>query len=112
MLCITLIVLKTDDLERLRAFYELLGMEFVRERHEKGPEHYSTRLGHDVVLELYPGDVTNTGLGLMLAEPVEVLHRLIAAGLDPHDRYIDDEHREVLVFYDPDGRRVELTRPT
>lgn len=48
-----LAVLVCPDIEVTRAFYEGLGLSFVREQHGNGPEHYAARIG-DAVLELYP----------------------------------------------------------
>jgi lactoylglutathione lyase len=48
-----LLVLRTKQLERLRDFFQLLGVSFVAERHGNGPLHYAGELG-GVVLELYP----------------------------------------------------------
>jgi hypothetical protein len=53
-------VLRVDDIEKMRAFLEALGLTFVREKHGSGPEHYSCeRNGR--VLEIYPKAVTGGG---------------------------------------------------
>ena len=48
-----LLVLRAADLAASRRFYEALGLEFVVERHGKGPEHLAASLG-EFVFELYP----------------------------------------------------------
>ena len=48
-----LLVLRTNKLDDLKAFYSLFGANFVSERHGSGPNHYAARLG-DLVLEIYP----------------------------------------------------------
>ena len=50
---LTLLVLKTGQVENLLVFYRALGIDFVEERHAKGPLHYAGKLG-EIVFELYP----------------------------------------------------------
>jgi hypothetical protein len=50
---LSLIVLKTRQLDRLRKFYASLGINLVEEKHGKGPVHYAARIG-DTVMEVYP----------------------------------------------------------
>jgi len=48
-----LLVLKTPQVERLRAFYQALGIELAEERHGSGPVHHAGNVG-EAVLEVYP----------------------------------------------------------
>src|SRR5438552_1576762 len=50
---LTLLVLKTRQVEQLRLFYQTLGVELAKEQHGKGPVHFAGRAG-DVVIEVYP----------------------------------------------------------
>ena len=50
---LTLLVLKTRQVEQLRAFYQTLGVNLVEEQHGKGPVHFAGRAGA-VVIEVYP----------------------------------------------------------
>ena len=50
---LSLLVLKTRQLEALNKVYSTLGIELVAERHGRGPVHYAGRVG-DVVFEIYP----------------------------------------------------------
>ena len=50
---LTLLVLKTRQVEQLRAFYQALGVDLVEEQHGKGPVHFAGRAGA-VVIEVYP----------------------------------------------------------
>ncbi len=50
---LTLLVLKTRQVEQLRAFYQTLGIELAEEQHGKGPLRYAGQAG-DVVIEVYP----------------------------------------------------------
>jgi len=100
-------VLKTPDLERMKAFYEAIGIGFAEEQHGKGPVHYAGQLG-DAVLELYPlldnavAD-TMTRLGFGVENLNEVLRRLGVAS-EPQKT----EWGPRAVVRDPDGRAVEL----
>jgi catechol 2,3-dioxygenase-like lactoylglutathione lyase family enzyme len=38
---LNLLVLRCGDVEGCRAFYEVLGLRFVKHRHGQGPEHYA-----------------------------------------------------------------------
>ena len=53
ILSINLIVLRCNDIEKSKKFYEMLGLTFKKEKHGNGPVHYSANI-NDLVLELYP----------------------------------------------------------
>jgi lactoylglutathione lyase len=113
-LSLNLVVLRSSDLVRAVDFYmRLLGVEFVRHRHGKGPEHFSTELG-GVVFELYPlaPDGPST-LGTRLGFRVPSLEGVIAAvGTEYPEAVLsppkDSEWGRRAVVVDPDGHRVEL----
>jgi hypothetical protein len=46
-----LLFLKTRQLDRLRAFYQALGIKLAEEKHGSGPPHYAGQVG-DAVLEI------------------------------------------------------------
>jgi len=46
-------VVKTDDLEEVREFFETLGLVFDAEQHGDGPYHYACEK-NGVVFEIYP----------------------------------------------------------
>jgi lactoylglutathione lyase len=105
---LSLQVLRCADLERSRAFYESLGLAFTREQHDRGPLHYSSRVG-DTVLELYPkGTLDTSGLrfGLILLRGREVLDALTQCG----GALVSTDSRDVrrVVVRDPDGHTLEL----
>ena len=111
---ISLVVVRTEDLERAREFYDLLGLALVSEQHGSGPQHYSfTSSG--TVFELYPAGAAkpdiSTRLGFTVPDGNSVVDRLKTAG---HDIAASPKGRgsEVCaVVIDPDGRKVELTSP-
>lgn len=107
-----LLVLKTSQVDRLRAFYQALGLELAEERHGSGPTHFAGQVG-DAILELYPlldGDTADatTRLGFAVERLAEVVQALREAGT-----VIASEPRQTAwglraVVRDPDGRAVEL----
>lgn len=110
---LNLVVLYSSDVERLRAFYTLLGLEFEREQHGRGPEHYAADVD-GVVLEIYPQsanatrDVSTMRLGFDVAWIDALLDPLVGAGgqvVTPPD---ETQRGIVAVVRDPDGRKVEL----
>jgi catechol 2,3-dioxygenase-like lactoylglutathione lyase family enzyme len=108
---LTLLVLKTHDLDRLRRFYEALGLHFSPERHGAGPAHLAARVG-ETVLELYPlsGDApadATTRLGFCLADLDAALARLSALAAEAPRAPASPPGR--VVVRDPDGRAVELS---
>lgn len=67
------VVLRCQDLDETKAFYERLGIELVEERHGGGPRHYSAQLGGGVV-EFYPASdrfpVDNASISLKKDGPL------------------------------------------
>jgi lactoylglutathione lyase len=109
---LSLLVLKSPDLEALRSFYIALGLTFEAEQHGKGPLHYSAQLGATLV-ELYPlgaNDVADrtTRLGFRVDDLAKALERL-----ESLDDLISAQPQTTAwglraVVHDPDGRAVEL----
>jgi len=95
---ISLIVLYANDIQTCRIFYEDLGLDFVAERHEKGPEHFASVLADGGVLEIYPsggrGPTGSLRIGLTVPHGLPKDHRLTVG-----------THR----LRDPDNRTVEVT---
>lgn len=111
--CLSLIVVRTPDLERSRDFYEKLGLHFRAEVHGKGPKHYSANVG-DLVMELYrgTGDIeagatSDVRLGFRVGSFEDAERRLSDASLE--FTIVDRDGDRVVVLKDPDGRKVELT---
>jgi hypothetical protein len=112
-LSLSLLVLKTRQIEKMRAFYGALGIDLAEEQHGKGPVHYAGKIGA-VVLEVYPlpDDGTPTDSTTRLGFTVEKLagteQRLRAIGNLEPDRPQATEWGNRIVVRDPDGRAVEL----
>ncbi len=114
---VSLIVLRTADVERVLRFYRALGLVFVQEKHGTGPTHFSATLGSTVV-EVYPArtdrepDRRAPG-ATMVGFAVESLDVTLATLRREGARVItepkDMEPRRAVVE-DPDSRAVELTQ--
>jgi lactoylglutathione lyase len=110
---LSLVVLKTRQIDALRSFYGSLGIEMAQEQHGKGPVHFAGQVG-DVVLEVYPlpedgppaDGTTRLGFGVArLAEVVQAL-QVLGAPVVTEPQATPWGFRAVV--RDPDGRAVEL----
>jgi len=111
---LTLLVLKTRQADRVRTFYEALGIAFTEERHGTGPRHHAGRIG-DVVIEIYPlpDDGTadaSTRLGFTVENLAEVVQTLQGIGTPVAKQPTQTAWGLQAVVKDPDGRSVELTQ--
>ena len=108
---LSLLVLKTEQLNRLKYFYETLGMEFQPEQHGNGPVHFSAPLG-GMVLEIYPlpeGEADRTTrLGFIVDEVGSLAESLWRRELAPLTKVKETPWGRCLIVKDPDGRTVEL----
>jgi lactoylglutathione lyase len=111
---LSLLVLKTHDVERLVTFYGLLGLAFDAEQHGKGPIHFAAQLG-ELVLEIYPLDQrqavdVTTRVGFAVSALAEQLAKLEAAGVAIVSPLRQSSWGLRAVVRDPDGRAVELSQ--
>jgi lactoylglutathione lyase len=108
-----LLVLRTPHLDRLRRFYQVLGIDFTKERHGSEPLHFASRIG-DAVLELYPlesegASVDSTlRLGFGVTDLLETVLSLEADGAKIVSKPKPTAWGNRAVVRDPDGRSVEL----
>lgn len=107
-----LVVLKTPQVDRLRAFYQALGICLAEEKHGNGPIHYAGQVG-DATLEVYPlpdgGTAdTTTRLGFAVERLSEVVQTLRDAGAVVASGPQQTAWGLRAVVHDPDGRAVEL----
>lgn len=103
---ISLLVIRCQDVEASKNFYQLLGMSFAKEKHGNGPEHYSCE--HDgCVFELYPSKTKppreNSRLGFKVQDVASIIKQL-----PPTESYEYSGHK-IYVVTDPDGRKVEIS---
>ena len=116
---LSLIVLRTSQMEASLVFYRALGFAFVEEKHGSGPVHYSTQLGPSV-LEIFPGEESPelnrkasgaTMLGLSVASVDETVSALTILGAQVVTVPTDSPWGRRAVVVDPDGRGIELSQP-
>jgi hypothetical protein len=112
---LTLLVLKTRQVEQIRRFYQALGVELAQEQHGKGPAHFAGRAGN-VVIEVYPlaDDGSRPGYVNPLAFAVENVAQVIK-GLEGVCPTLVSPPKETAwglhaVVKDPDGRTLEPTQ--
>ncbi len=106
---LSLIVLRTTKLHSVVLFYGALGLQFVEEKHGKGPIHYACNLG-TTVIEIYLGEDSGA---IMLGFRVDALDTVIAALREVRADVVSppqsSEWGRRASMRDPDGRGVELT---
>lgn len=112
---INLVVIQAADIEASAQFYRLLGLDFVKHSHGKGPEHYASENG-PVVFEIYPRqNETGSHFGLRLGFQVHSVDESVAAlqkagaVIVPPAKHSPWGRRAVVD--DPDGCRLELIQP-
>ena len=85
---------------------EILGFNFVKERHGGGPAHYSSQ-DAGFVFELYPLSkneaLDNSRVGFSLNGIQKVLSHVKTVSRHQFNG------RQVYIVEDPDGRKVELS---
>ena len=108
---LTLLVIRSPDIETLKAFYEKIGLIFRQEQHKKGPPHYSSLIG-ETVFEIYPlyqGETADkTRLGFKVNNLDGVVARLIAYDYRVLSPPKHTDYGYCSIVKDPDGRTVEL----
>lgn len=112
MIQLNLLVIKTNQVEKVHHFYQQLGLHFTHHRHGKGPLHYAAEM-NGLVFEIYPlpqasAEVDkSTRLGFTVQKLAAILPQLDASAIIslPQQR----EWGYTALVKDPDGRKVELT---
>lgn len=114
MISLQLFVLKTKELHRLKAQYELLGLSFEYHQHGKGPFHYASKI-NSIVFEIYPlpkkiekADET-TRLGFQIKNLEEIIHKLEKTDWKIISLPTLTDWGKVAIIQDLDGRKIELT---
>jgi lactoylglutathione lyase len=113
---LNLLVIKTHQLDEIKAQYELLGFDFIYHNHGKGPFHYSAELG-DLVFEIYPlpknrliADDT-TRLGFSIQDVKTKITELKNTNWKICSNVSETKWRTRAVIQDLDGRKIELITP-
>lgn len=103
---ISLLVIRCQDIEASKDFYQKLGLSFAKEKHGNGPEHYSCE--HDgCVFELYPNKgkppYDNNRLGFKVSALANTINNLTVVSS------YEFAGNTIYVVTDPDGRKVEIS---
>ena len=112
---LTLLVLKTRQIEQVQLFYETLGIELAEEQHGKGSVHFAGRAGN-VVIEVYPlpddGTPVDSSirLGFAIENVTEIVQALEGIGTKVVTPANETAWGLQSLVRDPDGRAVELTQ--
>ncbi|MBN9385452.1 MAG: glyoxalase/bleomycin resistance/extradiol dioxygenase family protein [Chitinophagaceae bacterium] len=110
---LTLLVIRSSIPEKLAEFYERLGMTFEHHRHEKGPYHFSAKIG-PTLLEIYPlakGQElvdTHLRLGIAVYSFEAIIRELQQQGVHFQQPPMLTEWGIMAVIEDPEGRKLEL----
>jgi lactoylglutathione lyase len=109
---IRLIVIRTNDPNRLAEFYSLFGLTFDYHRHNNSPLHYSTKVGN-LVLEIYPlaKNQTETDKNLRLGFAIDNFEEtlnILKSNNIPFSEPALTDFGFISIISDPDGRKVEL----
>ncbi len=108
-----LLVLRTEDLKKLAAFYSLFGLEFDYHKHGNSPFHYSAEMGQ-MVLEIYPlaKEQANPDLNLRLGFAIDDFDDVILKLKENGTAFVlepkETDFGFMTIIVDPDGRKVEL----
>ena len=103
---VSLLVIRCKDIEISKSFYQGFGLSFVKEKHGKGPTHYSCE--HDgCVFELYPNNdeqpKDNNRLGFKVLDIAKVIKGTVVSNTYEYNG------KTIYMVTDPDGRKVEIS---
>ena len=103
---ISLLVIRCQDIEVSKNFYQILGLSFIEEKHGNGPTHYSCE--HEgCVFELYPNKgkppQDNNRLGFKVSDLAKIIKNVVVTNS------YEFLGNTIYVVTDPDGRKVELS---
>ena len=114
---LNLLVLRVQDLELARPFYEALGIAFEWHQHGRGAKHLAGEtVGNSALLELYPlregqTPTTSVRIGFRVDAVDSCLDALLAAGGKVIEAPHDSDWGRRAVVQDPDGHKIELVTP-
>lgn len=103
---ISLLVIRCQDIEASKNFYQLLGLSFAQEKHGNGPTHYSCKQD-GCVFELYPNKgeppKDNNRLGFKVSSLSNII-KLVSS-----TESYEFSGNTIYVVTDPDGRKIEIS---
>lgn len=110
---LNLMVIRSDDIDRAVLFYEQLGLVFIKQCHQSGPEHYSAEIG-PLVFEIYPVGKNNTRstgtrLGFKVSSIDKILENIERLNIHVVSPVKITEWGRQVVVEDYDGHIIEIT---
>ncbi|MEM6400394.1 MAG: VOC family protein [Cyanobacteria bacterium P01_D01_bin.116] len=106
-----LVVIRVEDLNRSKKFYEKLGINFLYEQHGNGEKHLCAMLS-GIVFEIYPSsnniDSSGVRLGFRVSSVDKTIEELQAIETVIVSPAKDSEWGRRAVILDPDGHKIEL----
>ena len=106
-----LVVIRSQDIEASKTFYEQIGLTFQRHKHGKGAEHYASE-SPAFAFEIYPDSGTASSgarVGFSVSDVDSAVEALREAGIEVVAEPKDSPWGRRAVVRDPDGHCVELT---
>lgn len=109
---LSLVVLRSTDLERAEHFYGAIGLRFVKHAHGNGPEHLSSE-GPGPVFEIYPSseaaaDTKGVRIGFEVSSVDSTINAVLQVGGTLRSSPKASPWGRRAVVTDPDGHVVEL----
>ncbi len=110
---LSLLTIKTKQMDVLKEQYEALGLKFVYHSHGSGPKHYSAESG-GIVFEIYPWksfkeiNANEQRIGFTIPDFDTIISPLIHAKWEIISHTKETSWGKRMVIKDADGRKVEL----
>ena len=109
---LSLVVIRSPNMEKSEAFYSALGLVFSKHAHGAGPEHYASEVG-GITFEIYPqtepaSSTTATRIGFRVADVDTLIPILVDLGGRVDSAAKDSPWGRRAVIIDPTGHKVEL----
>ncbi|MBD2182723.1 VOC family protein [Planktothrix sp. FACHB-1355] len=112
---LNLVVIRSNNIEKSAAFYQRVGLTFIKHQHGSGLEHFASEVGC-TTFEIYPSTpetvpTTATRLGFQVTSVDAVIRELEKHGASIISHPSNSAWGRRAIVADPDGHRVELTQP-
>lgn len=109
---LSLVVIRSGNLQESVRFYQMLGLKFEKHQHGNGLKHFASNLGQ-TTFEIYPqtaqgGTTTGTRLGFQVSDVDSLVIRLQKENITVITKPSISEWGLRAVVVDPDGHRIEL----
>lgn len=112
---LSLVVIRSRDIDRSAQFYSAIGLQLEKHRHGSGPYHFVYEQA-GMVFEIYPaqndtGSTASVRLGFQVAAVDSIVQMLVREGVTVLSSPKTSPWGRRAVVEDPDGHSVELIEP-